>query len=353
MANVPKIFVVDDDDAVRESIKRALFLLGYEVIQACNGLEALQKVKESPPDVILLDARMPKMDGFETLKRLKEVDDTLFIPVVMLTGLNDLQTRVKAFDMGADDFLAKPVDVMELTARIRSLLRIKAYNDRIRNYHKELESEVAKKTKELRLAYERIKDFSLETIYRLCRAAEYKDEDTGNHIIRISHYSHTIARKIGLAEDMVEAVYYAAPMHDIGKIGVPDHILLKPGRLEPEEEKIMQRHVIFGKGILEGSNSAFIRLGEEIAYTHHERWDGNGYPVGLNSNEIPISGRIVAIADVFDALTSKRPYKEPFSIEKSYEIIRKGVGTHFDPKVAEGFFEAFDEILAIRDRYKH
>jgi putative two-component system response regulator len=266
--------------------------------------------------------------------------------------LRETEDRVKGIEAGCDDFISKPVDKMEVLARVRSLLKVKAYNDYIRNYSRELETEVAGRTRDLRLAFERIKAMSLEALYRLTRAAEYKDEDTGAHIQRMSQYSATIARTMGLNDQTVEYILYAAPMHDIGKIGIPDKILLKPGKLTEEEWVIMKEHTIIGGRILEGSKAGYIHLGEIVALTHHEKWDGSGYPLGLKGNKIPLVGRIVAIADVFDALMSKRPYKEAFPLEKSHGIIREGRGNHFDPAVVDAFFASGKELDRIRQEFK-
>ena len=198
----------------------------------------------------------------------------------------------------------------------------------------------------------KLKEASLDTIHRLARAAEYKDKDTGAHIIRMSNYSATVARKMGLNDRTVEAILYAAPMHDVGKIGTPDQILLKPGKLDPDEWEIMKQHTSNGGRILEGSSAGFIKLAEVIALTHHEKWDGSGYPDGLKGSKIPLIGRVVAIGDVFDALTSKRPYKEAFPLDIAYGIIRESRGSHFDPDVVDAFFSIEDEILSIKERYK-
>ncbi len=352
MQNKPRILVVDDENRNLRLMEAMLIPLGYEVVLARDGLEALDKVREIPPDVILLDIMMPKMDGFEVARQLKEDEGTKIIPVVMVTALKEVEDRVKALEVGADDFLTKPVDDSELRARVSSLLKVKAYNDHMLNHQKELEAEVTKRTKQLSQAFEKIKLASLETIYRLSRAAERKDEGTGAHIQRMSQFSAAIARQIGLDDSAVEAILYAAPMHDVGKIGIPDQILLKPGRLDPDEWEIMRQHSILGVQILEGSDADSIKLAETIALTHHEKWDGSGYPKGLKSLEIPLAGRITAIADVFDALTSKRPYKEPFPLEKAFSIIREGRGSHFDPRVVDAFFAVEDEILSIKGRYK-
>ena len=352
MQSKPKILVVDDEERNLRLMKAMLIPLGYEVVLARDGIEALDQVKKILPDVILLDIMMPKMDGFEVARQLKEDEEAKIIPIVMVTALKEVEDRVKALEVGADDFLTKPVDNTELRARVNSLLKVKAYNDHMLNHQKELEAEVAKRTEQLRQAFEKIKVASLDTIYRLSRAAEYKDEDTGAHIQRMSNYAATVAHKVGLNEEAKDAILYAAPMHDVGKIGIPDQILLKPGRLDPDEWEIMKQHSILGAQILEGSDAESIKLAEVVALTHHEKWDGSGYPKGLKGSEIPLAGRITAIADVFDALTSKRPYKEPFPLEKAFIIIKEGRGSYFDPLVVDAFFAVEDEILSIKEKYK-
>ncbi|HIE16947.1 MAG TPA: response regulator [Dehalococcoidia bacterium] len=328
-----------------------LLPLGYQVITARDGQETLTKVNQLSPDVILLDIMMPGMDGFEVTRRLRADDKTRTIPIVMVTALSEVADRVRALEAGADDFLTKPVDKTELIARINSSLKVKAYNDHMRNYQQTLEAEVANRTEELRQTLEKLKLASLDTICRLSCAAEYRDEDTGAHIKRMSHYAAAVADKMGLNDSFVESILYAAPMHDIGKIGIPDHILLKPGKLDPDEWEIMKQHTIIGAQILEGSDVETIRLAEVIALSHHERRDGGGYPRGLQGSEIPLAGRIVAIADVFDALTSKRPYKEPVPLEKSFSIVQQERARHFDPEVTDKFLAIKDELVAIKHRF--
>jgi putative two-component system response regulator len=221
-----------------------------------------------------------------------------------------------------------------------------------RSYQQHLEEMVAERTEELRQAIGRIKLASLDTIHRLARAAEYRDEDTGTHIQRMSHYSAAIARRMGLSDVEVENLLYAAPMHDVGKIGIPDRILLKTGSLDADEWEIMKKHTTIGAEILRGSDAKFIQLAEVVALTHHEKWDGSGYPRGLRGSDIPLAGRIVAIADAFDALTSRRPYKEPYSMEKAFNTIRDGSGTHFDPDLVDTFFAVESEVLAVSKEYK-
>jgi len=352
MESKSKILVVDDECRNLRLMEALLIPLGMEVILARDGEEALRKVRENPPDVILLDIMMPKMDGFEVAARLKKDEGARIIPIVMVTSLKEVGDRVRALEAGADDFLTKPVEKTELRARVQSSLKVKAYHDHMKGYQKELEMEVAKRTEQLSQALKKIKAASLATIYHLSTAAEYKDEDTGEHVKRMSQYSAAVARKMGLNEKTVETILYASAMHDMGKIGIPDQILLKPGKLDLDEWEIMKQHTVIGGKILSGSDAGFIRLGEVIALSHHEKWDGSGYPNGLEGARIPLAGRITAIADVFDALASKRPYKEAFSIEKSFSIIREGRGNHFDPDVVDAFFAIEDEILSTKERYE-
>ena len=294
---------------------------------------------------------MPGMDGFEVTRKVRQNATHQLLPIILVTALRETEDRVKGIEAGCDDFISKPVDKMELLARVRSLLKVKAYNDLLNNYRKELESEVTKRTEELKHALEKIKAASLETIYRLSMASEYKDTDTGAHIKRMSRYSAAVARRMGLTEETVTTILYSAPMHDLGKVGIPDKVLLKPAMLDAAEWKIMKTHTVIGAKILNGSDAEYIKLGEIIAQSHHEKWDGSGYPDGLAGKDIPISGRITAIADVFDALTSKRPYKEPFAVENSLVIIKNERGSHFDPDVVDAFFAIQDEILAIKKEY--
>jgi len=339
-----KILVVDDESGNLRLLEALLSRSGYEVILANDGEEALAKVKETKPKVILLDTHLPKIDGFEVARRLKEDEATKTIPVVMMTAQTEVEDRLKALEAGADDFLTKPVDEVELWARVNSLLKVKAYNEHMRNYQQELEAEVDKRTQGLAKALEKIKIASLDTVYRLSRAAEYKDEDTGAHVERMSHYSSAIARGMGLDDEFVEHILWAAPMHDIGKIGIPDRVLQKPGKLDPDEWVIMKQHTTIGAEILKDASADFIKLAAEIAFSHHEKWNGSGYPQGLKGSDIHLAGRIVALADVFDALTYERPYRGALPIEKALAIIKEGQGSHFDPQVVDTFFAIEGEI---------
>jgi len=351
MKDKPVILVVDDQLQNVELLEAQLVPLGYEIIRAANGKDALTIITGNEIDLMLLDIMMPGMDGFEVIRRVRQGTKTRLLPIILVTALRETEDRIKGIEAGCDDFISKPVDKMELFARVRSLLKVKDYNDLMLNYRKELESEVTARTEQLKQALERIKTASLDTIYRLSVASEYKDEDTGAHIKRMSRYSVAVARRMGLDENTIETILYSAPMHDLGKIGIPDQILMKPAILDPAEWKIMKMHTVIGAKILQGSDAEFIKSGESIALSHHEKWDGSGYPNGVKGQEIPIAGRIVAIADVFDALTSKRPYKEPFTIEKSLAIVKEGRGTHFDPDVVDAFFDIQEEILNIKKQY--
>jgi putative two-component system response regulator len=342
------VLVVDDDEQIRAVMRQLVESLGYRATTAVDGTDALEQVSADPPDLILMDATMPRMGGLEAVRHLKRSDATRIIPIIMVTALHDMDTKVRSLEAGADDFLAKPCELVELKARIASLLKVKAFSDQSRRYQRDLEAEVDRRTRQLEDALKRQRTMSLEAIYRLSRASEFRDEDTGSHLKRMSNYSAAVARRMGLPRRTIEAILYASPMHDVGKIGIPDQILLKPGKLEPHEMQVMKMHTTIGAEILKGSTTDFLKLGEVIALTHHEKWDGSGYPTGLAGAKIPLAGCITAISDVFDALTTKRPYKEPFPIEKAFSIIREGRGKHFHPEVTDAFFSITDEVLRIR-----
>ncbi|MBU1356003.1 MAG: response regulator [Candidatus Edwardsbacteria bacterium] len=348
----PKILVADDEQINLELMEAILSKLGYGVLLASDGNQALSLALDRMPDLILLDIVMPGLDGFEVTGKLKENDRTKIIPIVIVSGKSEVRDRVKALEVGADDFLNKPVDPTELKARICSLLKVKAYNDHMVNYQKKLEEEVAKRTLQLKASLDKIKSASLEAIYRLSLAAEYKNKETGDHIKRVSHYAEAIAQKMGLNKATIEAILYATPMHDVGKIGIPDHILLKPGKHDEKEWEIMKQHTTIGARIMDGSEYGFIRLASVIAMTHHERWDGGGYPRGLKGKKIPLAGRIAALADFFDAMISERPYRNGIhSIEHTIETIKENSGSHFDPQVVDCFVQSQERICRIKETF--
>lgn len=346
------VLIVDDDPHIIRMLQVKLNQMGYTVKSASSGEQALRLVMEISPDIILLDLMMPGMDGFEVTRVLKEDEVTRIIPIVIISAMGEVKHRVQALEMGADDFLTKPVDTAELRSRVRSLLKVKAYNDHMRTCQQKLELEVASRTEELQQTHLKLKTSSLDVIFRLARAAEQKDAGTGAHIMRMSYYAVAIARKLGLAKAALDSILYASPMHDVGKIGIPDQILLKPGKLEPWEWETMKQHTTIGAHIVGGSGSEFIQMAEVIALSHHERWDGNGYPRGLSGNSIPQAARITSVADVFDALITDRPYrKDPFSADYAFAYILKNRGSHFDPEAVDAFLAISDEILTIRQKY--
>lgn len=339
-----KVLVVDDEP-------NNLTLLGqilqdqYQLSFATDGKKAISAAMKLSPDIILLDVMMPGMNGYEVCRQLKSDDRTAKIPVIFITALGEAQHEQRGFEAGGVDYITKPISGPIVQARVATHLAL--YDQQCL-----LEQMVSKRTDELKQALCKIETCSLDSILRLTKAAEFKDEDTGDHILRMSQYSAALARQLGLGEDRVKSILYSSPMHDVGKIGIPDRILLKPDRLDEQEWHIMKQHTLYGGRILHGSKAEYLKLGEIIALSHHERWDGCGYPNGLKEDQIPIEGRIVAVADVFDALTSKRPYKEAFTVEQSFIIMSNGQGKHFDPTVIDAFFCIKNEILSIKEKFK-
>ena len=339
-----KILIVDDQPANVTLIEKMLDIDGYiNVISTTDPTQVEAIYMEQNSDLILLDLNMPAMDGYQVLTKIREVDPD-YPPIIVLTAQSDRESRIKALALGARDFLAKPFDRVELMTRIRNMLEVRIMTKAMKNQNKILDGMVKERTKELN-------DTRLEVIRRLGRAAEYRDDMTGFHIIRMSRYSQLLALAAGMEETEAEVLLNASPMHDIGKIGIPDNVLLKPGKLDPEEWKIMQTHVDIGVEILSGSNSALMDMAEEVAQNHHEKWDGSGYPRALTGENIPLTGRIVAVADVFDALTTERPYKKAWSIEKAVEFLKDQSGKHFEPRLVELFLEILPDILVIREQY--
>ncbi len=358
MQQTKRILIVDDNEQIREIIGEMLRSFGYEYEMASDGIEALAKVKLDV-DLVLCDVVMPKMDGFEVVRRIRKQNEFRALPIIMVTSLASKDDRLRAVESGANDFIVKPIDPIELKVRTDSLLRMKEIQDTIKRHKEELEQKVQKRTESLRKTLDDIVDAQrktyeayLDTIRRLAIAAEYRDEGTAAHIMRMSHYTAVIAKGLKFSPGEVEIILQSSPMHDVGKIGIPDGILLKKGKLNKEEWDVMMEHTTIGSRILSGSSSEILQSGELIAISHHEKWDGSGYPNGLKGKDIPLCGRISAVSDVFDALTTKRPYKEAMENEEAFEIIRKGRDSHFDPEIVDVFFNNLDKILKVQKEYQ-
>ncbi len=337
-----KILAVDDEMANLKLLKEIL-RIEYTLLLAKNGKEALQHAADLP-DLILLDVMMPGMDGYEVCKRLKANEATQDIPVIFVTARNQVQDETTGFKVGAVDYITKPIRPAIVRARVKTHIELRRAKQQVENQNIILEKKVNARTKEL-------SESRLEIVHRLVFAAEYKDPETGSHIQRMSHYTALIAREYGWKETDCEMIRLASPMHDIGKIGIPDHILLKPGKLDDEEWHIMKTHTTIGSQILSNSNSPLLQMAQIIAASHHEKWNGGGYPNGLQGKDIPLFGRMTALTDVFDALTTKRPYKEAWSIEKAVEFIKTGQGKHFDPQLVGMFEKILPEFLEIRAEF--
>jgi putative two-component system response regulator len=346
-----RILVVDDEEPNRDLLKQMIGVFGHEAELAKDGFEALAKLHMNI-DLVLLDVVMPGMEGFEVARRIRSTSQTRDIPIIMVTARSGKEDRLRAVEAGANDFIAKPFDMTELKVRTASLLKMKEHQDAIKRYQLELEDTVQRRTADLRRALEemsaaqkRTHEAYLDTIYRLALVAEYKDQYTGCHIARMSHICAILAGGLKLPPAEVEIIRAASPMHDVGKIGIPDAILLKPGKLTPEEWEVMKQHASIGARILSGSNSEVLHAGEIIALSHHEKWDGSGYPHGWVGEEIPLWGRICAVADVYDAITSERPYKKALSHERALQIMVEERGRHFDPKLLDLFLDNLEEII--------
>ena len=351
-----QVLIVDDENAVCRLLQRILQKGGYSCTTASNAREAREVMAQSQFQLMLCDINMPGESGLSLVEQVREnFPDTA---VIMVTAVEDHRVAQHAINLGVYGYLIKPFEINEILINVASAMRRRELEIAARNYQNSLKSEVAERTRELHDAMERLKvvhnkleTASLDTIIRLSLAAEYKDEDTGHHILRMSNYASSIARKLGLGEKVAQWVLYASPMHDVGKIGIPDKILLKPGPLDADEWALMKQHTTIGAKILSGGDYGFLRLAETIALTHHEKWNGTGYPRGLKGKKIPLVGQIVSIADVFDALTSERPYKKAFSLEKAYRIINDSSGTQFRDDVVKAFFDIQDEIEHIKEKY--
>ncbi len=339
--------LIVDDNAVNLAVFERLVerVSGSRSQSFTEALSALDRCASQTPDLVVVDYMMPGMDGIEFIQRLRGLAGCDEVPVIMVTADHDRDVRQRALEVGATDFLTKPVDHQEFTVRVRNMLRLRMSQKRLADRARELADEVARATETI-VANER------DTLWALARAAEYRDPETGAHILRMANYSRMIAAQLGRPDEEQELLLRAAPLHDLGKLGTPDRILLKPGRLTPEEFEIMKQHAVIGWEILRAHQSPVLQLGAQIAYTHHEKFNGTGYPRGIAGEEIPLVGRIVAVADVFDALTSDRPYKKAWTPEDARALLVEGSGQHFDPKCVTAFLDRWDDALAIMHQYR-
>jgi cyclic di-GMP phosphodiesterase len=354
------IMVVDD---VPLNVKLAcahLSAVGYsKFVSVTDSTSAMARLYQDAPDLLLLDLMMPQVSGIDILEAIRADERFSHLPILILTAATDRELKIQALELGATDFLNKPLDAEDLIPRVRNALLNKSYQD-------DLEGMVRQRTEELAEAQR-------EVVQCLARASEYRDNETGKHVIRVGRYVAIIARELGLDPDTVELMRQASTLHDIGKIGIVDGVLLKPGKLTPEEFNEMKRHCAYGEDICTNSvppdastspshvslgteflrdcKSPLLKMASRIAASHHEKWDGSGYPLGLKGESIPLEGRITAVADVFDALSSKRPYKEPFPLEKCIDILREGRGQHFESKLVDLFLRCLDEVVSIRKEF--
>ena len=320
----PQLLVVDDEPANLQ-VLRHILQEDYRLLFAKDGAKALELAAREKPELILLDVMMPGMTGYEVCAQLKATPATSTIPVIFVTALADVEDEAQGFAVGAVDYITKPVSPAIVKARVRTHLSL--------------------------VRVEELRETRLQIVQRLGLAAEYKDNETGLHVIRMSHYSRVLALAAGFSEAQAEELLNAAPMHDVGKIGIPDAVLRKPGKLDGEEWEVMKQHAQIGADIIGEHPSGLLRMAREIALNHHEKWDGSGYPRGISGAEIPVEARIIAIADVFDALTSERPYKKAWPVEEAVQLLREQSGRHFDPELVELFLGQLPAILEIKERW--
>jgi len=332
-----KILIVDDTPVNIRVLVEAL-KNDYKLSIATNGKVALNyAMADQPPDLVLLDIMMPELDGYEVCKRLKDQEKTKDIPIIFITAMSEERNETQGLELGAVDYIVKPINSKIVQARVRTHLELKKHRDHLSEL-------VQEKTAELLEA-------KLDLINRLARAAEYRDNETGMHVIRMSHYTSILAKAVGLNDVECDKIFHAASMHDVGKIGIPDKILLKPARLTEGEFAHMKSHTIIGGRLLEGGNSDLLRMAHDIAMTHHEKWNGKGYPKGLSGENIPIEGRISAVCDVFDALTSERPYKKEWPVQDALDELIAQKNEHFDSQLVDLFIDNLDDILVVKKRF--
>ena len=341
--SAPTVLIIDDEFTSRVILKKIVIGIQRDIIveSFADPVAAMEWLKLNLPDLVIVDYMMTEMSGLEVIQHIRKIDLLKDVPIVVVTANEDRDIRYRALEQGATDFILKPIDPYECHSRCRNLLSLRMHQRIVLDRAHSLEQAITVATHKI-LAREH------ETLYRLARAGEFRDTETGNHILRMAKYSRLIAEVMGVDKELCEAIEFAAPMHDIGKIGIPDHILLKPGKLTAEEFTIMKGHPMIGFQILQHSPSKFLSLGAEIALSHHERFDGSGYPRGTRAGEIPLAARIVSVADVYDALTSVRPYKSPWSAEEALNYLTENKNTQFDPECVDAFVAQFQKISLIQ-----
>ncbi|MBF0583264.1 MAG: two-component system response regulator [Magnetococcales bacterium] len=342
-SRTPVVLVVDD---TKTNIDLLVYLLAdqYEVSVALDGETALEVALEDRPDLILLDIMMPDMDGYEVCRRLKLQPETSDIPVIFVTARKEITDETEGFALGAVDYITKPISPPLVKARVATHIQLKQAHDAVKYQNLILEEKVQQRTVELQ-------ETQLAIIRKLGRAAEFRDNETGLHVMRMSHYTHIIGIACGMGKSESALLLHAAPMHDVGKIGIPDNVLLKPGKLSPSEFDIIKTHPEMGADIIGKEESPLLKMAFQIAYTHHEKWDGSGYPRGLSGENIPLVGRICAVADVFDAVTSQRPYKEAWPVPQAVALLQQESGRHFDPALVRLFLDNMTEVLKIKEKF--
>ena len=358
------VWVIDDASVNVKVVQKHLHTEGYQNVEGfTNPRKAVERLATDLPDVVLLDVMMPEISGIEVLTILRSKPETRHTPVLILSASNDRDTRLEALELGATDFLEKPVDRVELIVRLRNALILKAHRDRLEQYSEQLEEAVRKRTAELAAS-------RLEVVHCLARASEFRDDITGRHVFRVGRFAGIIGCELGMSKHQAHLLELAAQLHDVGKIAVPDGILLKEGKLEPEEYAVMKKHCTLGTRVFQkmdpaqwtafrehatlggqllgSAQSPLIRLASRIALTHHEWFNGEGYPLGLSGEDIPLEGRITAVADVFDALASRRPYKPAYPVSKCFDIMAENRGTQFDPDVLDAFFRRREDVIEVQ-----
>ena len=339
-----RIISIDDNKTNLLIIESYAKILNLEIESFLNPKEALEASFEKEYDLVIVDYMMPEINGLEFIQSFRQNNQST--PIIMLTAVDDdMNLQIKALEYGANDFLSKPINAPAFKARIINMLKLRKSQLLLQDKALLLQDEV-------KLATIRLKESEYETLQMLGKTAEFKDPETNAHTQRVAYYCKLLARAYGLDENLQDIIFYASPFHDLGKIGIPDNILLKPGKLDDDEFSIMKNHAKIGYEILKGSKSKYLKAGGVIAYNHHEKYDGTGYPNGLKGESIPIFGRITAVADVFDALTSSRPYKKAWSLEEAFDFLIEEKSVHFDPKLVDLFLENKNEVINIHNKFK-